>query len=139
MLPVSTVLQSPKTTTRTNFFWDGAEGFGYEIHMGRTEAPADCAMLRVAARNGMPCADADGCRSSDGRVLGTYVHGLFDSPAITRKWLDSIGLHSVVVGEDQGTLARDRAYEELAAHALKHLDMQAIIALLPPSLRKPLP
>ena len=138
MLPVSTVLQSPKTTTRTSFIWDGADGFGYEIHMGASEIPAERTLLKIQARNDLPCADTEGCRSSDGRVLGTYVHGLFDSPAITRKWLDSIGLQKVPVGKDHGTLARDRAYDELAGHALKHLDMQAILALLPSSLRKSL-
>ena len=139
MLPVNTILQSPKTTTRTSFTWDGAKGFGYEIHMGTSEIPQDRALLRVQGRNGLTCADAEGCRSSDGRVLGTYVHGLFDSPAIARKWLDSIGLQKVPAGKDHGALARDRAYDELASHALKHLDMQAILALLPPSLREALP
>ena len=106
--------------------------------MGTTEIPVDRTLLKVQARNGEPCTDADGCRSSDGHVLGTYVHGLFDSPAITRKWLDSIGLQVIPVGEDHGAIARDHAYEELARHALKHLDMQAIIALLPPALREAL-
>ena len=36
LLPVETVLQAPKTTTLTRFRWDGADGCGYEIHMGRT-------------------------------------------------------------------------------------------------------
>ena len=136
MLPVSTVLQSPKTTTRTSFSWDNAEGTGYEIHMGATEVPAASTMLAVQSRNRVACQDTDGCRSSDGRVLGTYLHGLFDNPAITRKWLDAIGLHAVAVAEDHGALARDRAYEQLAAHALQHLDINAITALLPPHLQK---
>ncbi len=136
MLPVRTVLQSPKTTTRTRFSWGGAEGTGYEIHMGTTAVPAGENMLAVQARNSVACSDTDGCMSSDGQVLGTYLHGLFDSPAITCKWLESIGLHDVAVPEDHGAAGRDRAYQQLAAHTLAHLDMQAIAALLPQHLRK---
>jgi len=140
MLPVQTRLQSPKTTTRTRFAWDEAQGMGYEIHMGSSTVPAGSQLFSVLARNKKACSDTDGCRSADGRVLGTYIHGLFDRPAITRKWLDTIGLHSVALLLDptqgHGPDERDQAYEQLAEHALAHLDMQAICALLPPALRK---
>lgn len=139
MLPVHTVLRSPKITTRTRFCWGEAEGSGYEIHMGASEVPAGRELLQVLSRNDEACRDTDGCRSADGRVLGTYLHSLFDSPAITRRWLDAIGLRTVAVAQEQGALARDRAYEELAAHARSHLDLPAILSLLPPALRKALP
>jgi adenosylcobyric acid synthase len=113
---------------------------GYEIHMGSSTVPAGSQLFSVLARNKKACSDTDGCRSADGRVLGTYIHGLFDRPAITRKWLDTIGLHSVALLLDptqgHGPDERDQAYEQLAEHALAHLDMQAICALLPPALRK---
>ena len=35
-----------------------------------------------------------------------------------------------------GPAARDRAYDQLAEHARTHLDLEAIIALLPPRLRE---
>jgi adenosylcobyric acid synthase len=47
---------------------------GYEIHMGVTRGPA---LERPAVSvNGRP----DGAISDDDRVLGTYVHGIFDRP-----------------------------------------------------------
>jgi adenosylcobyric acid synthase len=64
-------------------------------------------------------------------VIGTYMHGLFDTPAITRHWLTGIGLDTVVVDELHGPAARDQAYELLAEHATRHLDIRAITALLP--------
>jgi adenosylcobyric acid synthase len=69
-------------------------------------------------------------------VLGTYLHGLFDEPAITRRWLAGIGLDEVVVGRLHGPAARDRAYDQLAEHAAAHLDLEAITDLLPERLRE---
>lgn len=131
LLPVETVLQAPKTTTLTRFSWEGIEGHGYEIHMGQTSrlGPAE-AMLQVAERNGQACGDADGCVAAGGRAMGTYLHGLFDTPAIVRKWLDGIGLGALAVGELQGPLARNQAYEALADHMEAHIDMAAIQALV---------
>lgn len=135
LLPVETVLKSPKTTTITDFTWQGVTGRGYEIHMGRTDPPREHSLVTVQRRNGVACDDRDGCVADNGRVLGTYMHGLFDSPAITRCWLAAIGLGDIPVDRLHGPVARDRAYEQLAEHALAHLDIEAITALLPPALR----
>ena len=51
---------------------------GYEMHMGVTEGP-DCARPFARLADGAP----EGAMSADGRVIGTYIHGLFadDRPA----------------------------------------------------------
>lgn len=131
LLPVTTVLKAPKTTTLTGFSWDGIPGRGYEIHMGQTRPPQGQELMTVQGRNGTGCADTDGCRSVDGRVIGTYMHGLFDTPAITRHWLAGIGLGHIAVSTIHGPAARDQAYAMLAEHACKHLDIEAIRRLLP--------
>ncbi len=136
LLPVETVLKAPKTTTLTDFSWQSLAGRGYEIHMGRTDPPKEQSLVAVARRNGVDCDDFDGCRSTDGRVLGTYMHGLFDTPAITSHWLHTIGLSHIVVDTLHGPAARDQAYEQLAEHAAKHLDIQGIIDLLPQPLQE---
>ena len=136
LLPVATVLKAPKTTTLTEFCWGDIPGKGYEIHMGQTQAPQGRTLMRVERRNGLPCDDSDGCISEDGRVIGTYMHGLFDTPALTRRWLASIGLDDLTVEQLHGPAARDQAYEQLAEHAARYLDLQAITELLPPRLRE---
>ncbi|MGE4559765.1 MAG: cobyric acid synthase [Desulfobulbus sp.] len=136
LLPVETVLKAPKTTTVTEFRWDGLNGRGYEIHMGRTDPPKAHSLVQVERRNGVDCTDFDGCRSEDGRVLGTYMHGLFDTPAITRHWLAAIGLGHIEVDTLHGPAARDQAYDQLAEHAAGHLDLAAITALLPQRLQE---
>ena len=136
LLPVETILKTPKTTTLTDFTWNGIAGKGYEIHMGRTEAPETRSPMAVLARNQASCVDRDGCVTADGRIMGTYIHGLFDTPAITRHWLAGIGLTRIEVDRPHGPAARDQAYEQLAAHALAHLDIEALVALLPANLRE---
>lgn len=130
LLPVETILQAPKTTTLTSFRWDGIEGRGYEIHMGQTRRRQAEPLVEIFERNSETCQDDDGCQAEEGRVVGTYLHGLFDTPAIVRKWLAKIGLGHLEVGSLQGPLARNQAYEDLADHMEKHLDMDAITALL---------
>jgi adenosylcobyric acid synthase len=130
LLPVATVLMAPKVTTLTRFAWDGAEGAGYEIHMGQTRRLEGSPLFRVSARNGVPMQDEEGCKSPDGRRMGTYLHGLFDSPAITAKWLEAIGLSHLPLPHLAGPAAKDRAYDLLAAHFETHIDVKAIAGLI---------
>lgn len=128
LLPVETVLRAPKTTTLTRFAWGEDEGCGYEIHMGQTTRRAGSPAFRVLARNGRAGDDEDGCVAPDGRVVGTYLHGLFDRPAVTRRWLESIGLDAAGVPALGGLAARDREYDRLADHLEKHVDVARILA-----------
>lgn len=130
LLPVETELKAPKTTTRTHFSWEGNSGDGYEIHMGQTRRLGGQPMLRIHDRNQAACDDEDGCISENGHVLGTYLHGLFDAPAITKRWLEHIGLAEVAVTETHGPVARDRAYDALADHARRYLDIDGIDQLI---------
>jgi adenosylcobyric acid synthase len=129
LLPVETVLRAPKTTTRTGFGWGEGRGAGYEIHMGRTVRHGGMPWFKVLERNGRPEAAEDGCIASDGRVMGTYIHGMFDAPAITARWLRGIGVLDVQAPALHGPAARDRDYERLADHFEAHVDVEAIVAL----------
>jgi adenosylcobyric acid synthase len=126
MLPVETVLKAPKTTTLSAFTWDDLSGKGYEIHMGQTRRTGGNDLVRVVHRNQVACRDWDGCVTDDGRCMGTYMHGFFDTPAITRHWLDTIGITNAGVPEEEGFDARDKAYDLLAAHFAAHVDVAAI-------------
>lgn len=129
LLPVETELKAPKTTTLTEFSWEEVPGTGYEIHMGQTRLPDGKGLLAITSRNQVSCRDCDGCQSADGRVMGTYIHGLFDAPEITRVWLRRIGLGDLSVNQSHGPVARDAAYDHLAEHAARYLDIDAIANL----------
>ncbi|MEX2241056.1 MAG: cobyric acid synthase [Burkholderiales bacterium] len=79
---------------------------GYEIHRGVTRGPA---LERSAVlMNGSP----DGALSEDDRVLGTYVHGIFDRPEACAALLDWAGF-SEARGVDLDA-RREASFERLA-------------------------
>ena len=130
LLPVKTRLTAPKTTTRAQFKWDDSKGTGYEIHMGRTEMADGTGWLTVIGQNGEAVHCRDGCASEDGRVLGTYIHGLFDEPGVLKKWLIRIGLADVKVPNMSGYAAKDAHYGLLAKHFEAHADVEGLIYLM---------
>jgi len=127
LLPVETVLQAPKTTTLTRFSWDGVDGTGYEIHMGRTRRQAGRALLRIVERNGAAVEDdAEGCVSDNGWSMGTYLHGLFDTPALIGRWLTVMGISGIQVPDIGGLAAKMEQYGLLADHFRQHIDVGRI-------------
>jgi adenosylcobyric acid synthase len=127
LLPVETVLKAPKTTTLTRFSWEGDRGTGYEIHMGHTTLLLNNPLFSIHERNKTPCEQTDGCIANGLRIMGTYIHGLFDTPLITRRWLNSIGLGDLEVSKIHGPAAREQEYNRLAAHFEKNIDVDAIV------------
>jgi adenosylcobyric acid synthase len=99
LLPVVTRFESQKTVTRSqarilagNGFLAGLKGSlinGYEIHMGQTRSNAPLA--EVVRREALPVSAPDGACSVDGRVWGSYLHGIFDNDAFRAAWLHSLG------------------------------------------------
>lgn len=78
---------------------------GYEIHLGVSQG-ADCARPMTVI-DGRP----DGAVSPDGRVSGTYLHGLFDSDAYRARLLSEFGIRG---GETNFRMDVDRALDEIA-------------------------
>jgi adenosylcobyric acid synthase len=100
LLPVRTTFEREKRTSQVrargaqaSFLADegGGDLFGYEIHMGRAErlrgAPPAIAILE---RNGRADADVEGAVSSDGAVVGTMIHGLFENESLRRSLLGAL-------------------------------------------------
>ncbi len=53
---------------------------GYEIHMGVTRLRAGASpFCRISRRSAADADEPDGAIAADGRVWGTYLHGLFDN------------------------------------------------------------
>ena len=130
LLPVETVLKAPKTTTRTRFFWENIEGEGYEIHMGETKRFNGKSLFKIYERNFTPYITEDGCITHDSKCMGTYMHGMFDSPLITKKWLKNIGIEHIEVPDEDRFKAKDNAYDLLATHFENHMDTKTIFDLI---------
>jgi len=130
LLPVETVLKAPKTTTLTQFSRQRAIGSGYEIHMGHTQRIGGEPFFQVHERNSIPCEDYDGCVTTNFKTMGTYIHGLFENPAVTKLWLNIIGLPNVETSELDGLQAKDKAYDLLAEYFEAHINTGSIMDLI---------
>jgi adenosylcobyric acid synthase len=130
LLPIETQLKAPKTTTLTRFFWNGHVGAGYEIHMGQTTRTGGTSLFKITERNHKPSRDEEGCISAAAKVMGTYIHGLFDNPEILKCWLSHIGLSDLDVSDVGGIEARNGQYDLLAEHFEKHVDVERIVKLV---------
>ncbi len=126
LLPCRTVFKTSKALRRvggvvTGGPLDGASLEGYEIHMGVTET-------RGAAFCALDGGRLDGCRQEN--VMGTYLHGLFDSGEVTEKlcaWLCARkGIPSDGAAPESRTQYRERQYDALADAVRAALDMDAI-------------
>lgn len=77
---------------------------------------------------------AEGCVSADGRVWGTYLHGLFESGAGRRRvldWARGAAGPSAGVPRDQRAL-REAAYDRLADTLAACLDERGLRELAGP-------
>lgn len=123
LLDVDTVMAAEKTVRNSrahSIDYDVALS-GYEIHLGVTEGP-DRARAPVAIDG-----RADGAGSPDGRIIGTYLHGLFSSDAYRQRLLGSFGIAGG--GVDYRALV-DAALDDVADDLERHLSADWLKALL---------
>jgi len=123
LLPLVTSFAPEKTVrhTRAAFgtvrgIWSalsGVEMAGYEIHQGRTAARAD---LSPAPQPVLPA--GLGWQNAHGNVLGLYLHGMFEDPAVLR----------ALFGASAPTL--DSVFDGLAAAVERHFDEGVLDALV---------
>jgi adenosylcobyric acid synthase len=122
LLDVETVMEPEKTvrniSARSVPFDLPLEG--YEIHLGRTTG------LDTARPSAIINGIEDGAISADGKVIGTYLHGLFGADAFRGRFLESLGISG---GGIDYRAEVERALDEVAAELEKHLDCDAILSL----------
>jgi adenosylcobyric acid synthase len=122
LLDVETRLTADKRLVAvTGATADGAAFSGYEMHMGETMG-SDCARpFAVLAGDA-----ADGAISADGRIAGTYVHGLFADDRQRAAWLTRFGAAAGGLDYEAGV---EETLDRLAAHLEQHVDLDRLIAL----------
>ena len=90
---------------------------GYEINIGRTEGPDNARPF--AHVDGQP----EGAQSSDGRVMGSYMHGMFSNDAWRGAFLNSLG----VTASGSYSSGVEQALDDLADHVETFLDVEGIL------------
>jgi adenosylcobyric acid synthase len=121
LLDVETVLTAEKRLEPVQGVAGGAPFCGYEMHMGTTTGP-DCARPFARLADGSP----EGAISADGRVTGTYVHGLFGDDRQRSAWLARLGAAPSTIAH--GALI-EATLDRLAAHLATHIDLDRLLSL----------
>ncbi len=125
LLPVSTRFEPDKVTRRVGGRALGHDVTGYEIHHGRT--PPSGAWIETEH-------GPEGSAAAGGSVLGTSIHGLFESDAFRRAFLAGVAERAGVSWEPGPPVsfdgARQARIDRIADAIGEHLDMGAIDELL---------
>ncbi len=122
LLDVVTRMQPEKrvTLTEAQHLQSGEAVRGYEIHLGVTDGPdRDRPVFSVA---GQP----EGARSADGRVMGSYLHGMFSADGFRRAFLREIGAEA---GDFSYDATVDAVLDRLADHLEAHVDCAGLLAV----------
>ena len=137
LLPVHTVFAGEKTLRRCEgVACTLSEAFeplshlpiaGYQIHMGQTTL-AGGAPFALMGEERTP----DGCVARN--VCGTYLHGLFDAPALTQALVDTLlarkGLAGVHITVQDRDVRRNDQLDRLADTLRASLDMDLVYRIL---------
>ena len=123
LLAVDTVLAPSKQlrTERAIHLASGEPLAGYHMHMGITSGPDTARPFSLIG------SETDGAVSADGRVSGTYLHGLFASDSFR---------HAVLGASANPDLNYEAGVEDaldgLAHHLETHIDIDQLLALAAP-------
>lgn len=152
LLPCETILERDKVTSQIKALplifeeWREEEYVsGYEIHIGRTKfrdrdrvrdgiIPA----FKIAERSGSVSNILDGVISKDRRIMGTYIHGLFENDRFRHLFLNDIrtkkGLFLNKEKEPIYSYSQKRIeYIDRLADAVRdNIDMKMVYAMLSP-------
>ena len=136
LLPIHTTMQTAKVTRLSSGNIRGASLFGepireqcisgYEIHIGKTTYLDGAEPFAILTQG-----ELDGCVSLDRRVLGTYLHGIFDDDSFRHQFLTAarsfhrLAPPSVLIPWQS---QREESLDRLARHVSASLDMRQIFS-----------
>ena len=137
LLDLSTTFLGDKTRTRIKgaikdnaniYGLDNQEVEGYEIHMGTTDNLGQ-AVPMITLEDGR----TDGYMTDDGRIWGSYLHGIFDNEdflyGLIRSMMEEKGIDP---SHDRLSVAeyKEQQYDKLADLIRDNLDMEKIYQIL---------
>lgn len=136
LLKTSTHMKPLKTTInlKGTILHDGAmsaagtEVSGYEIHMGETKILGD---ERVFAK--LSDEREDGAISSDGKIIGTYLHGIFESDIFRKIILKELLKEKEIICELENlsySQMKDKEYDKLASSVEASVDIDKLIEIM---------
>lgn len=136
-LNLETTLSKEKTLSCSSGIYKryGQPVEGYEIHMGATTHVKEMqSAILVNKRNGSTVNDDEGVMSSDGKIWGTYFHGLFDNSGFRCSFLEGLkpesrhATNNVLLENEMDF--KHQQYDLLAKHFRDYLDMDKLIDIV---------
>ena len=122
LLQVSTTMQERKTVEQVEVQCasSGLPVKGYEIREGNTSG-RDCDRPLTYAGD-----QKEGAKSANGRIEGSYIHGLFSNDDYRRDWLQRAGADAQNSVSYQGSV--EAAIDEFADAMESDLNIDALLA-----------
>ena len=122
LLDVETTLSTEKRLEpASGVTANGLPFSGYEMHMGVTEGP-DC--RRPFAR--LDGGAVEGAVAADGRVIGTYIHGLFADDRQRAAWLQRFAAGGAAIAYDA---LIEATLDKLGAHLAANVAVDRLLKL----------
>ena len=120
LLNTKTVMKPKKALTEVVALHQdtGLNFSGYEIHIGQTSGP-DCArpFARIGDVN-------EGAISEDGRIFGSYLHGMFSDGDFRRSFLGQL---SIAASQLSYAESVERTLDDLAKHIELYVDLDHLV------------
>jgi adenosylcobyric acid synthase len=120
-LPIYTRLTPMKHLREVRGEALGASFAGYEMHIGVSDRKAGVSPFAL-----LQDATADGAISSSGRILGTYVHGIFQSHGFRESVLKMLGSKS---GAQDQQAVIDTALDRISQQLEEQMDMEKLLKI----------
>ncbi|WP_159784855.1 cobyric acid synthase [Sodalinema gerasimenkoae] len=124
LLPVMTEFAPEKSVRQVLAQWQDESWQAYEIHMGQTSPSPRAAGERVDTpllrANGV----AEGMQGD--RLLGTYLHGLFESGAMRRYLMDLAGVEGYQPARESWQEVQRQLYDDMAQLMEDYVDLMPI-------------
>ncbi|SHH66165.1 cobyric acid synthase [Clostridium grantii] len=145
LLNVDTIMQAEKVMTRTkagfslnfkeimNISEEEKSVYGYEIHMGDTFYGDNTKyLLDIVEKNSEDFTSKDGALNDKGNIMGTYLHGIFDSIDFRETILNEIRVEKGLQTKKSKTYEslRETELDKLADLVRKSLDMKEIYKIV---------
>jgi adenosylcobyric acid synthase len=141
LLPIQTIMQGDKVTRNVTGEMAATVLFrqpitdsklsGYEIHIGLTIYQTGAAPFATLSTDSASNIGSDGCISTDSRVFGTYLHGLFDNDTFRHQFVRAARAFHKLGAPVELSLwkqLREESLNRLAREVEKALDMETIFS-----------
>lgn len=122
LLDLKTVYRSEKTVRQVEAHCDGDRWQAYEIHMGETLEQGPAQPLVSIEVNGQVQPEG----MCQGKVWGSYLHGLFESPALRGRLVEAAGVQDFSPNPIQWSTYKEGIYDGMADLLEAHLNLESV-------------